>query len=85
MDSNILAVIITGILSLAGTLAGSYFSQRKTTALISYRLQQLEEKVNKHNNLIVRTYELERIQAVQTEQIKVVNHRIEDMEREKVN
>jgi hypothetical protein len=80
MDSNIVAVIITGGLSLAGTLAGSYLSQRKTTALIAYRLEQLEDKVHTHNNLIDRTYNIEAIQAVQTEQIKVANNRIKDLE-----
>ena len=67
--------IIVALLSLAGTLAGSYFAQRKTAALISYRLEQLEKKVEKHNNVIERTYLLE-------EKMKVANHRIEDLEKE---
>jgi len=67
--------IIVALLSLAGTLAGSYFAQRRTTALISYRLEQLEKKVEKHNNVIERTYLLE-------EKMKVANHRIEDLEKE---
>jgi hypothetical protein len=73
--------IIIAILSLVGTLCGSYFAQRKTTALISYRLQELEKKVYKHNNWIERTYKLEEKCSLQDEQIKVVNHRIEDLER----
>jgi hypothetical protein len=73
--------IIIAALSLIGTLCGSYFAQRKSTALISYRLEQLEEKVHKHNNLIEKTYKLEERCTVQEEQIKVVNHRIEDLER----
>jgi len=83
MDNNtaaIIASLITGLLSLAGTLAGSYFSQRKTTALITYRLEQLEQKVSKHNNLIERTYALEKRCDVFDEKIKVANHRIEDLE-----
>lgn len=80
MDSTIIVAIVTGSLSLAGTLAGSYFSQRKSTVLIAYRLEQLEQKVHAHNNLIERTYKLEQAQAVQDEQIKVANHRIEDLE-----
>jgi hypothetical protein len=82
---SLIAVIITGALSLAGTLAGSYFSQRRSAALISYRLEQLEEKVNKHNNLIERTYELEKRCDVYDEKFKVSNHRIDDLEREKVS
>lgn len=72
--------IIVAILSLGGTLAGSYFSNRKSQVLIAYRLEQLEDKVNKHNNLIERTYKLEELTAVQDEQIRVANHRIQDLE-----
>jgi type VI protein secretion system component VasK len=75
------ATVAVGLLSLIGTLAGSYFSNRKGQALIAYRLEQLEEKVNKHNNLIERTYQLEETQKVQAEQIKVANHRIADLEQ----
>lgn len=66
--------IIVAILALIGTLCGAYFSNRKSGALIAYRLAQLEERVNKHNNLIERTYILE-------EKMKVANHRIQDLER----
>lgn len=69
--------IIVGVLSLIGTLAGSYGGIR----LITYRIEQLEKKVEKHNNLIERTYKLEEISALQAEQIKVANHRIDDLER----
>ena len=55
MDST----IIVGILSLIGTLAGSYLVGDKTTAVIQERIKTLEEKVNKHNNLVERTYKLE--------------------------
>lgn len=72
--------IIVAILALVGTLAGSYFSNQRTTALITYRLEQLESKVNKHNSVIERTYKLEEKESVMEEQIKVINHRIEDLE-----
>ncbi len=74
--------IIVATLSLVGTLGGSYMAQRKSTALIAYRLEQLEIKVNKHNNLIDRTYEVEKRCDLQDEKIKVANHRIEDLEKE---
>lgn len=77
-----LATVSVGLLSLIGTLAGSYWSNKKGQALIAYRLEQLEVKVNKHNNLIERTYKLEEDSAVQAEQIKVANHRIADLEQE---
>nr|DAG25196.1 MAG TPA: hemolysin [Caudoviricetes sp.] len=72
--------IIVAVISLVGTLAGSYWANRKNTALIAYRLEQLEAKVNKHNSVIERTYNLETEQSVIKEQIKVANHRIEDLE-----
>ena len=43
--------IIVGTMALIGTLAGTYFSNRKTTALIAYRMENLEKKVNQHNQV----------------------------------
>lgn len=74
--------IIVALLGLAGTLIGSYLANRKSTALIAYRLEQLEQKVSKHNNLVERTYKLEEHLAVVDESIKVANHRIADLERD---
>lgn len=59
--------IIVAALSLVGTLAGAYFANRKSSALIAYRLEQLEEKVNKHNSVIERTFKLE-------EKVKQLEH-----------
>ena len=84
MDSTIIIALITGGLSLAGTMAGSYFSQRKSTALISYRLEELEKKVDQHNKVIERTYKLEERVALTEKDIRVSNHRLEDLERTKV-
>ena len=50
--------IIVGILSLIGTLAGTYFANRKSSALIAYRLELLEKKVDKHNSVMERTLSL---------------------------
>ena len=51
--------IIVALLGFAGTLAGSLLGVLAAQKLTQYRLQQLEDKVNKHNNLIERTYKLE--------------------------
>lgn len=72
--------IIVAVLALIGTLAGAYMANRKSSALIAYRLEQLEEKVNKHNNVIERTYLLEKNEAIFEEKLEVVNHRIDDLE-----
>jgi len=73
--------VVVALLSLLGTLAGSYFASRKSTALIAYRLEQLEEKVNKHNQVVERTFRLEDNDKLMEEKIKVANHRIEDLEK----
>lgn len=53
----------------------------KRDAIQAYRIEQLEKKVDKHNSIVERTYHLEEKEAVLTEQIKVANHRIEDLEK----
>lgn len=63
------ATIIVGILSLIGTALGSWSGLK----LMSYRIEQLEKKVDKHNNFAERVPILE-------EQMKVANHRIDDLE-----
>ena len=50
---------IVALLGFAGTLMGSLLGVLAAQKLTQYRLAQLEEKVNKHNNLIERTYKLE--------------------------
>ena len=60
--------IIVAVIGLIGTLASGYFVNKKTTALILYRVDQLEQKVNKHNNLIDRMYKAEsNIELIQEE------------------
>lgn len=73
--------LIVALLSLVGTLVGAYLANRKATALIAYRLEQLEEKVNKHNNVIERTFQLEKQEELLEEKIRVANHRIDDLEK----
>ena len=51
----VIAAAITAILGFFGT----FLSNRKQTVLVTYRLQQLEEKVNRHNNLVERMYKAE--------------------------
>lgn len=76
MDSE----IIVAALALIGTLAGSFLAHRKTSALIAYRLEQLEKKVDLHNNAVERLYELESRADVVDEKLKVADHRISDLE-----
>lgn len=51
--------IAVSLLSLVGTLAGSLLGVLASNKLTNYRIEQLEAKVAKHNNLVERTYKLE--------------------------
>lgn len=64
-----IASIVVGLLSLIGTGIGSWSGIK----LMSYRIEQLEKKVDKHNNFA------ERLPVIE-EQIKVINHRLSDLE-----
>ena len=70
------------VLSLVGTLVGTLAGIWTSSRLSVYRIEQLEKKVDKHNNLIERVYRLEKQSAVTEEEIRVANHRISDLERE---
>ena len=76
MDST----IMSAILALVGSVAGTFGGIMAGNKLTEYRLKELEKKVDKHNNLIERMYKVEQKQAVTEEEIKVANHRISDLE-----
>lgn len=82
MDSIIVGIISGGV-TLAVCLINNHYQRQaaeikhaETIALIEYRLDQLTKQVEKHNQIVERTFILE-------EKIKVANHRIEDLEKEK--
>lgn len=72
--------IIIALLSFLGTIVGSLTGVMTASKLTTYRIEQLEKKVEKHNNLIERVYILEKHDAVVDEEIAVANHRIKDLE-----
>ena len=72
--------VIVAILSLVGTLAGSLFGILAANKLVVYRIEQLEKKVEKHNQVVERVYNLEKDEAVIKEELKDANHRIGDLE-----
>ena len=53
------AEIIVGILSLAGTLAGTFGGILAANKLTNYKIEELSKRVDKHNNLIDRMYKVE--------------------------
>ncbi|MDD6619967.1 MAG: hypothetical protein PUE75_02630 [Eubacteriales bacterium] len=67
--------IMVAFVSVLGTILGSFGGILTSSKLTSYRLEKLEQKVDKHNNFA------ERMPVIE-EQIKVINHRIDDLERE---
>ena len=71
--------ITVALLSLAGTCIGSVVGILTANKLTNYRIEQLEKKVEKHNQVIDRVYKLEQRDAVVEEEIKVANHRICDL------
>lgn len=62
--------IMIGVLSLCGTLIGTLGGILASNKLTNYRIQQLEEKVNKHNNLIDRMYKIENRVSLIEDEIK---------------
>ena len=78
MNTEIIVALIASGGGLLGSLVGVIASSKLTT----YRIQQLENMVEKHNTVIERTYKLEETEAVMQEQIRVANHRIADLEKQ---
>jgi len=90
MEPTVVVALISGSVSLAVCMINSYLQTRnireqnhKTVELIDYKLTKLEETVNKHNKVVDRTYRLEEQTRIHEEKLKVANHRIEDLEKEK--
>lgn len=73
--------IIIALIALAGSAVGSLGGIVINGRMSNYRIEQLEKKVDKHNSLIERTYAIEQHNAVVDEEIKVANHRIDDLEK----
>ncbi len=72
--------VLIAVLSLFGTLFGSFGGIITANRLVNFRIQELEKKVEKHNQVIERVYRLEKQDAVIAEEIRVANHRIADLE-----
>lgn len=59
-----------------GVFGGIVASSRLT----GYRIEQLEKKMDKHNDVITRMFKVEEHQCLFDEKVKVINHRIDDLE-----
>ena len=67
------------LLSLLGTLVGSLTGILTANKLTNYRIEQLEKKVDKHNSVIERVYDLEKRDAVIEEEIENTKQKIDDL------
>lgn len=88
MNPTILASLISAGAAILVCMVNNHFTMKRTEkaqqdniVLIAYRLEELEKKVDKHNNMIERTYELERRADVMEEKQRVCNHRLDDLEK----
>lgn len=73
--------IWVAVIAFGGTLIGTFGGIVASSRLTSYRIEQLEKKVDKHNQIVERTFRLEENYSLLDEKIKVVNHRIDDLKK----
>lgn len=85
---TILAAIISAIAAIVVCVINSNSQNKKIIAemdkhneLQAYKIDELDKKVDKHNKVIERVFNLEKNDEVEREQIKVINHRIDDLEQ----
>lgn len=78
--NEVIVAIISGGSAMIASIIVAVIQHRKSVALIEYRLQQLEKKVDIHNNVIERTYKLEENMALANDHIKRAEARIESLE-----
>lgn len=81
MDPTIIAALIAACIPAIASIVVNLIANSKTSALMKYRLDVLEKKQDRHNQLIERVYHLEEGQKVMDEKIKVANHRLDDLEK----
>ena len=74
--------VIVGLLSLAGTLIGSLAGIIASSKLTTYRIDQLEKKVDRHNSLIDRMYKLEERTGLQDAELDRLDSRLKKLEEQ---
>ena len=73
--------MIIALISFAGTLIGTFGGIITSNKLTTYRIEQLEKKVEKHNKVVERVYTLEKEKAVFEKELEETNHKVEDLEK----
>lgn len=77
---EVILEILRTIAPSALALLGVYAANRKSAALMEYRMTELEKKVDKHNNLVERQYKLEERTELQEAELKRHNKRLDILE-----
>lgn len=85
--ATVMAAMLSGFAAIVVSVINSRVQHRqllteldKHSEMQAYRIEQLEKKVEKHNLVVERTFELERRADVVEEKIRVANHRLDDLE-----
>lgn len=73
--------LLCGLIAGGVSILVAVIQNSSTRKLMEYQISELKTEVEKHNNLICRTYELEKRADVVEENIRFVNHRIDDLEK----
>lgn len=71
---SLAGTVIVAIISYVGNAAGARRASQETAAMLQYRLQELEKKVDKHNNLVERMYRVEG-------QVTELTHELQDVKK----
>lgn len=79
---NYTGEIIVAVLALIGSVIGSALANNKTQALIGYRIDELEKKVEKHNQVVERTVVLERDMKTAFSRIDEVQNDVKELRKE---
>ena len=90
MDATIISALIAAGAAILVCMINNHYQQEavrkkhdETISLIDYRLQQLEQKVDLHNNAVERLYIVENKLGIDEEKIRSCKRRIDDLEHEK--
>lgn len=81
--TGVISSLITGIVAIIVCNLNNKHHNNVSQALYQHKMDELIKRVDKHNHLIERMYCVEEKQSLQEEKIKVANHRIEDLEKER--
>lgn len=72
--------VLVAIIGLCGSLVGSVFGVLCSAKLTNYRIEQLEKKVDRQNDLIEKMFKVEQEQAVVSTRISGIDHRLQNLE-----